>query len=140
MSERIAKRFVLDAHAAFAWLSTEPIGARVQAILSDAEAWMTLVNLGEVTYIIERRHGETAADTVFANLLATTSILGKMPIRWLPVDQALVRRAASLKARGGLSYADCFAAAAAAELGCPVLTGNPEFRRAEQVGIEVEWL
>jgi predicted nucleic acid-binding protein len=48
--------------------------------------------------------------------------------------------AASLKATGGLSYADCFAAAAAAILNCPVLTGDKEFAVAEGAGISVEWL
>jgi predicted nucleic acid-binding protein len=52
----------------------------------------------------------------------------------------LVRRAASLKAQGGMSYAECFAAAAAAMLNCPVLTGDPEFAKAAQAGILVEWL
>jgi predicted nucleic acid-binding protein len=65
---------------------------------------------------------------------------GGVPIRWVSIDGALVRRAASLKAAGGMSYADCFAAAAAAMLGCPVLTGDPEFAAAEEAGIVVEWL
>ena len=48
--------------------------------------------------------------------------------------------AASIKARGGLSYADAFAVAAAAVLDCPILTGDPEFRVAEQTGVTVRWL
>jgi hypothetical protein len=51
-----------------------------------------------------------------------------------------VREAASLKSRGGMSYADCFAAAAAYLLDCPVLTGDREFTVAEAAGIAVEWL
>jgi hypothetical protein len=39
-----------------------------------------------------------------------------------------------------MSYADCFAAAAAARLDCPVLTGDPEFAAAEEAGIRVDWL
>jgi predicted nucleic acid-binding protein len=101
---------------------------------------MTLVNLGEVTYIVERARGKPEADNVYANLLARERPGGGAPIRWMPVDEVLVRRAASLKAAGGLSYADCFAAAAADILGCPVLTGDPEFKAAEQAGIAVTWL
>jgi predicted nucleic acid-binding protein len=101
---------------------------------------MTLVNLGEVTYMVERTHGESAADRVFANLLADERPAVEQPIRWLAVDATLVRQAATLKALGGWSYADCFAAAAAAILDCPVLTGDPEFVRAEQAGIAVTWL
>jgi predicted nucleic acid-binding protein len=101
---------------------------------------MTLVNLGEVTYILERRRGKVIADEVFADLLAGERPRGRPPIRWLPVNEGLVRRAASLKALGGLSYADCFAAAAATILDCPVLTGDPEFAVAERAGIAVNWL
>lgn len=101
---------------------------------------MTLVNLGEVAYIVERERGRTAADTVFANLLASERPGGGNPIHWFDINEALVRRAATLKAAGGLSYADCFAAAAAALLGCPVATGDREFVAAERAGIEVLWL
>lgn len=101
---------------------------------------MTLVNLGEVAYIVERARGRAAGDTVFANLLANERPGGGKPIRWLAVDETLVRHAASLKASGGLSYADCFAAASAAILDCPVLTGDPEFAAVERAGIAVQWL
>ena len=67
-------------------------------------------------------------------------IAGGVPVAWLEVDDTLVRRAASIKARGGLSYADAFAVAAAAVLDCPILTGDPEFRVAEQTGVTVRWL
>jgi predicted nucleic acid-binding protein len=140
VSERTDKRLVLDAHAMLALLSTEPVGERAVEIIGRSEPWMTLVNLGEVTYIVERRQGRVAADTVYARLLAPEPIVGDTPISWVPIDRTLVRRAASLKAAGGLSYADCFAAAAAALLGCPVLTGDPEFRKAEEDGIEIIWL
>ncbi|HEX8917664.1 MAG TPA: hypothetical protein VF898_04130 [Chloroflexota bacterium] len=57
------------------------------------------------------------------------------------MDDALVRRAASLMAAGGLSYADCFAAAAADLLSCPTLTGDSEFaglvRTPDIVNVEV---
>ncbi|MBV9278634.1 MAG: type II toxin-antitoxin system VapC family toxin [Chloroflexi bacterium] len=131
---------MLDTFAVLAFLEGEPAAQRVADVLSSGEPWMTLVNLGEVTYIVERARGRAAADTVFANLLADERPDGGKPIRWLAVDEALVRRAASLKALGGLSYADCFAAAATAILGCPVLTGDPQFAAAERAGIAVEWL
>ncbi len=39
-----------------------------------------------------------------------------------------------------MSYADAFAAAAASVLDWPVLTGDPEFRVAEEAGVKVRWL
>ena len=135
----MADRVVLDAHAVLAFLGDEPDGAEVEEILRTGEPWMTLVNLGEVAYILERTVGAGAADEVWANLRAE-SRPGGAPVRWIDVDDTLVRRAAAIKAQGGLSYADAFAAGAASVLDCPVLTGDPEFRVAEDLGVTVRWL
>ena len=132
-------RVVLDAHAVLVFLGEEPGWADVEEILRIGEPWMTLVNLGEVAYILERTSGAAAADEVWANLRAE-SRPGGTPVRWIDVDDTLVRRAAAIKARGGLSYADAFAAGAASILDCPVLTGDPEFRVAEELGVTVRWL
>ncbi len=135
----MADRVVLDAHAVLAFLSDEPGGADVEEILRIGEPWMTLVNLGEVAYILERASGAAAADEVWANLRAQRRP-GGVPVRWIDIDDTLVRRAAAIKARGGLSYADAFAAGAASVLDCPVVTGDPEFRVAEELGVMVRWL
>lgn len=136
---KIPDRVVLDSYAVLALLNGEAVGHRVTEVLTHGEPWMTLANLGEVTYIVERARGKADADDVFANLLAEQRPKS-VAIRWYPVDEVLVRRAASLKSAGGLSYADCFAAAAASLLECPVLTGDPEFSAVENAGIAVEWL
>jgi PIN domain nuclease of toxin-antitoxin system len=138
-SERVTNRIVLDAYAVLAFLGGERGAEEVAEILRIGEPWMTLVALGEVTYIIERSHGVGAADEVWANLLAEERP-GGIAVNWLPIETSLVRCAASIKARGGLSYADAFTAAAASVLECPVLTGDPEFRVAEELGVEVRWL
>lgn len=135
----MADRVVLDAHAVLTFLGEEPGCNEVEEILRTGEPWMTLVNLGEVAYILERRSDAGAADEVWANLRAE-SRPGGAPIRWVDVDDDLVRRAAGIKAQGGLSYADAFAAGAASVLDCPVLTGDPEFRVAEEIGVRVRWL
>lgn len=130
---------MLDTFAVLAFLAGEPGAEQVAAVLNHGEPWMTLVTLGEVAYIVERAKGKAAADDVFANFLAPERPEG-VAMRWFPVDASLVRRAASLKVLGGMSYADCFAAAAAALLNCPVLTGDPEFEIAERTGVRVTWL
>lgn len=135
-----ADAVVLDTFAVLAFLGDEAGSEAVADVLERGDAWMTLVNLGEVAYILERRRGKVIADEIFADLLADERPGGGLPIRWLPVNEGLVRGAATLKALGGLSYADCFAAAAAAILGCPVMTGDPEFAAAERAGIAVAWL
>ncbi len=57
----MADRVVLDAHAVLTFLSEEPGWAEVAEILRTGEPWMTLVNLGEVAYILERVFGVVAA-------------------------------------------------------------------------------
>ena len=130
---------MLDTYAILALYRDEPAGARVEARLTAGEPWMTLVNLAEVAYVVERSGGKVAADEACADLLAPDRPSG-MAIQWYPIDETIVRRAAWLKALGGMSLADCFAAAAAALLDCPVLTGDREFEVAEAAGITVEWL
>jgi len=139
-SSRKPERRVLDSHAILVGLQKEPGWEQVEGAMRHGEPWMTLVNLGEVAYIVERNHGAAAADTVFAELQAEERPDGSPPIRFIPIDPELTRGAASLKALGGLSYADAFAAAAAQLLRCPILTGDPEFAAAEQAGITVDWL
>jgi PIN domain nuclease of toxin-antitoxin system len=131
---------VLDASAVLAFLEDEPGAEEVGALLRGGEVWMTLVNLGEVVYIIERERGVAAADAVFADLIAPARPDGSPPIQWMPLDARLVRKAASLKARGGMSFADTFAMAAAALLECAVVASDPEFRAAETAGISVRWI
>jgi predicted nucleic acid-binding protein len=135
----MAEQIVLDAHAVVAFLGKEPGWEEVAEILRSGEPWMTLIALGEVAYVLEREHGAGAADEAWANLRAEERP-GGVAVQWLAVDETLVRRAAAIKARGGLSYADAFAAAAAAVLGCAVLTGDPEFRVADEAGVDVRWL
>lgn len=132
-------RAVLDTYALLAFWLGETQAEPVRHILSSGEPWMTLVNLGEATYIIERRSGPAMADRLWAHMRSLERP-GGVPVQWLSVDERLVRQAATLKTLGGMSYADCFAAAAAAILQCPVLTGDPEFAVAEQAGIAVSWL
>ncbi len=66
----MADRVVLDAHAVLVFLGEEPGWAEVEEILRTGEPWMTLVNLGEVAYILERTSDAGAADEVWANLRA----------------------------------------------------------------------
>jgi len=46
--------------------------------------------------------------------------------------------AAALKGRFPIAYADGFAAALAQKYNCPLVTGDPEFRRVDQ--LELDWI
>jgi ribonuclease VapC len=93
---------------------------------------LTVVNAAEVLVSQERRGGAEASHR-------TLDLLQELPIDIQNVDLELAARAAYLKMRGGISLADCFAGALAHRDGRPVLTGDPEFARIEDV-VEVVWL
>jgi ribonuclease VapC len=93
--------------------------------------YLSLINWGEVTYIVHREKGAAAAHEIAARI-------DVLPITLRGVDRKLVQVAAALKAQHPIAYADAFAAATAQSLGVPVVTGDPEFRRVEEV-VGVVW-
>ena len=120
-----------------ALLTAQDAGPAVEALLSRAcasgrQLWMTTVNLGEVWYSLARRESEEAAEAKVRKFL-------EMGVHVAGVDWALTRRAARLKTKYRLAYADCFAAALAQQLRCTVVTGDPEFRQLEKE-VKVQWL
>jgi len=128
---------VLDAHPVVAFLEDEAGADQVRGLLLRAEAGkvrlaMTVVNLGEVWYAIARADSPESADRLVQEIRG-------MAIEIVDVDWALSREAALLKARGGVSYADCFAAALARTRKGEVVTGDPEFRRLEDA-VRIAWL
>jgi predicted nucleic acid-binding protein len=133
--KRTNKTYVLDAYALLAFLEAEEGGELVKTLFSTpgVRFYISVVNLGEMYYIILREHGKEVADNVEAELNLTSNIL-VIDATW---ERA--KMAGELKARGGISYADCFAAALAIEKNAPLLTGDREF---EQVAdkVRIVWL
>jgi predicted nucleic acid-binding protein len=119
------ERFVLDAWAILALLQKEePAASRVKQLLEDADRgnvdlFMSVINLGEVTYRIGRVKGEIEAQE-------TLEKLRRLPLTVVPATEGAVFSAAGFKMRHAISYADAFAAAAADELGAVLVTGDPE--------------
>ncbi len=111
-------RFVLDSWAVLLLLESGPNAGKVNAAIYSGDAIMSWVNLGEVDYIVRRRHGAAEADAVVADVRAKVDV--KLP------DMATFRDAARIKAAVAMSYAGAFAAATAARYRAPVLTGEPE--------------
>ncbi len=128
--------YVLDAHPIVGSYRGESFRPAVQRLIEGAKQGslafrLTAVNAGEIVYGVERALGRTAGEFVLEEIQDWTEIVA--------ADLELSLRAAWLKLRGGISYADCFAAALAHRDGLPVLTGDPEFRRVEDV-VEIAWL
>lgn len=108
---------VLDSWAVFTLLDRGPGAERVAGALDDRPV-MSWINLGEVLYILTRRHGTIEAQEAVRDLRAVLAVE-------LPTVGA-VRRAAAIKAARRMSYADAFAAAAAVAHDAELWTGDPE--------------
>jgi predicted nucleic acid-binding protein len=129
--------FVLDSFAVLSYLGGESGMARVQEVLDEAlqghcRVVLSIINLGEVIYIIEREVGLAQAQAVLA-------AVEQLPIEILPATRESVLAAAHVKANFRVAYADAFAITAAQELGGRVLTGDSEFESVETI-VQVEWL
>ena len=103
-----------------------------QAAEKSVTIHVSLVNLGEVAYLVERRYGTTCCAKVIDELRA-------FPIEFEQVTLDRVLSAAHVKAHHAISYADAFAVALAQELGAIVVTGDPEFKQVES-STNVLWL
>jgi ribonuclease VapC len=128
--------YAIDAQPLVAWLRNEPSYASVQALVAGAksgtlELRLTTVNAGEVEYGVERALGAAVGHRALEVMQDIAEI------QW--VDLELASRAAWLKLRSGMGYADCFAAALAHRDGIPLITGDPDFRRVEDL-VRIAWL
>ena len=108
----------LDSWAILRWLEgAEPAAGRVEVALSDRPV-MSWINVGEVSYIVERKAGPTEAHLVVRELR-------RRLILDLPTE-ARVLEAAAIKAQYPMGYADAFAVATAIGRSAVLLTGDPE--------------
>ena len=129
--------FVLDTFALLAYLQDEPAAARVEQVLEQAvrkkcRLFVSIINLGEVLYIIERRGKASKAQEALA-------LIRQLPIEILAADEPAVFTAAHIKASHALSYADACAVAAALHENACILTSDTEFKGLEKM-VKVEWL
>jgi predicted nucleic acid-binding protein len=122
------RRYVLDANALIVFFEERGGGARKirdllsEAVRQDVPLLMSAVNWGEVFYIAWRLHGEDKAREAEARLQ-------EMPVAVISVDMERASRAAALKQKHSLVYADAFAAEIAIERGAWLVTADPEFSK-----------
>jgi len=132
---------VLDSWAVLAWLQREAGGRRVRRALERAgrsaqPLLLSIINAGEIYYLLARAGGTERADEFITDLRRH-----RLPIRLAPATATRVWQAARLKARYAIAYADAFAAALAQETKRPLLTGDGDFRPLERDEIcAVVWL
>ena len=132
------KRYVFDSFAILSYFYGQQGADKVERLLRALEsngkttAWLNLINLGEIYYIISRNEGFDRADRAVA-------LTKKWPIDVLHPSEKLTLSAARIKAGHPLSYADAFVVATALEKEAIILTGDPEFKQLEDL-VELEWL
>jgi ribonuclease VapC len=127
---------VVDAWAMIAWLLNQAAAPAVESFIQEADAGnlqllMSWMNVGEVFYIISKRHGARQAEE-FLNRLPS------LPIRLVLPDEEGILAAAAVKAAHPVSFGDAFAIALAQTEQASVITGDDEIRQCAVV--PVDWI
>jgi ribonuclease VapC len=134
---RKPKTIVLDSWAIMSYLQGEPSAEKVADIIADAHddhvpLLMSIVNAGEVWYIIARRTSETEADRSIRELK-------QLGIDFIDAGWEVAHEAGRFKAKHRMSFADCFAAALAKHRKAQLVTGDHEFKQVE-ADVIINWL
>lgn len=126
------RRFVLDANALISLLENrEGAATRVRSLIEEASrnqlpVLLSAVNWGEVFYIAWRLRGEVLAREAETKLR-------QLPITVIAADLERATRAAALKQKHDLGYADAFAAELAIDRGASLVTADQEFAKVGKV-------
>jgi predicted nucleic acid-binding protein len=118
------------------WLLDHPAAPAIEAFHQEADAGkldllMSWMNVGEVYYVISRRHShDTAADFL--------DRLPSLPIRLVLPDEDATLAAFKVKAAHPVSEGDAFAISPAHSEKASVITGDDEIRQCGLV--PVDWL
>lgn len=128
---------VLDSYALLAFFENQKGADRVAELIrhardKDSSLLLSVVNWGEVLYIVEKTSGQKSARKI-------EEIIDTLPIEIVTVDRDIARIAAGFKSKKKLSYADCFAAALAKHKKTELVTGDKEFKEMENE-IHIYWL
>jgi len=138
-----------DSWAVMAWLQGEPAGVFVrdlidwcdgkpeagesvisllQGVLIPPRLFLSIINLGEVFYLLGRRKGEKTAWETIRKIKMTS-------IEIVSIPDDLVLKAAAIKMKYPVSYADAFAVATAKGKNSLLMTGDPEIKGINEVDI-----
>ncbi|MBI3167363.1 MAG: type II toxin-antitoxin system VapC family toxin [Chloroflexi bacterium] len=129
--------FVLDSFALMAHFGGETGGKQVLELLEKAEVGeatlvMSLINAGELAYLMSRERGRSAAESMLEDLK-------NLPILLFDATEERILAAAWVKAEFPVSYADSFAISLAKELNATLVSGDPEFHTIEKI-VPILWL
>jgi predicted nucleic acid-binding protein len=131
------KTYVLDANAILDYVQQGPGYGTVERLLreafrSDATLMISVINVGEVFYLLWKIKGEEKARRILDDLTL-------LPIKIVPVDLTYALRAGELKAIHKIPYADSIAAALALAKGATIVSSDRDFEKLGRL-ISVLWL
>ncbi|GER94227.1 hypothetical protein A45J_1987 [hot springs metagenome] len=131
------RKILLDSYALLAYLKKEDNYKKVMELLNlapnDCSIIMNEINVGESYYIIARERGIKQADYFIE------TILPNLPIDIISNSFNQIIDASKIKADHPISYADCFVVATAIREKAIIVTGDPDFKRFEDI-VDVEWI
>jgi len=131
------KNVVFDSYAILKYYQDEDGAYKVEDILISSQqgvlkAYISEINLGEIYYMTIRKLGlESAKDRL--------EQFFELPIQVIFPSSDIILSASEIKAEYAISYADCFAVATALKVEASIITGDPEFKKVENL-IDIEWL
>lgn len=131
------KRYVFDSSVLISYLDGEPNAEKVANILeeineSDIDAFLCVVNYGEVYYHFLRTGGSSTGETIL-------KVIKTLPIKIVEANIELTLSASKIKAFNKMSYADCYAAALTENKKGILLTSDKEFKQIEK-NIKIDFL
>jgi len=124
------KKYVFDSSALISYLDGEANAEKVANFLEEInekelEAFLCVVNLGEIYYHFIRSGGYHTGDTII-------KAIRTLPIKIIEANIELTLSAGRIKAFNKMSYADCFAAALTENKKGILLTSDKEFKQVER--------
>ena len=131
------KSILFDSHAILKYSQDEKGADVVEQFLQKSQkgglkAYMSEINLGEVYYQTIRKIGHQPAREYLERLT-------QLPFEIISPSSALIMQASEIKAQYAISYADCFAVATALRYTAAIITGDPEFKKVENL-VKVHWV
>ena len=128
---------LFDSHALLRFFQKEPGHEQVARLLEHtqrtrAKKLVCAINLGEIISITKRAFGDQKKIEILAHI-------ERLGFTVLSVPNSLIFQAAEYKAEHSISYADCFALAAALDQKASIVTGDPEFKKVEHL-VNVLWI
>ena len=124
------KNVVFDSYAVICHFKKEKGHEEVSEELSEIavdnkEGFISLINVGEVYYILHRTYGLKIAEE-------SVKIIHQMPVQIVTPDLEQTISSARFKANHKMSYADAFAAALTKMKKGVLITGDKEFKSVEK--------